>query len=97
MLAENVNRTSTGFKKKSLVFRKIALESKLPPHNDGAGHRVSERTESCTQSQSESLWADLLACPSRVRDESGPRGSRAGRKTAAVCSSSLPNEALMIL
>jgi len=31
MLAENVNRASAGFKKKSLVFRKIALESKLPP------------------------------------------------------------------
>ena len=25
-----------GFKKKSLVFRKIALEARLPPHNDGA-------------------------------------------------------------
>jgi len=70
-----VNRASAGFKKKTLVFRKIALESKLPPHNDGAGHRVLERTESCTQSQSGSLWADLLACPSRVRDESGPRGT----------------------
>jgi hypothetical protein len=29
-----------GFKKKSLVFRKTALESRLPPHNDGAARRV---------------------------------------------------------
>src|SRR3974390_650644 len=31
---------------KSLVFRTIALESTLPPHNDGAARRASERIES---------------------------------------------------
>ena len=36
-----------GFKKKSLVLRRIALESTPPPHNDGAARRVSERIESC--------------------------------------------------
>ena len=37
------NRASPGFKKESLVFRAIALESTLPPHSDGAARRVSER------------------------------------------------------
>ena len=36
-----------GFKKKSLVLRRIALESTPPPHNDGVARRVSERIESC--------------------------------------------------
>ena len=36
-----------GLQEKSLVFRTIAFESKLPPHNDGAARRVSERIESC--------------------------------------------------
>src|SRR5882672_3068958 len=40
---------------KELAFRKIALESTLPLHNGGAGRRVSERTESCTQAQRGSL------------------------------------------
>src|SRR6266436_3602191 len=84
MLAENVNRASAGFKKRSLAFRKIALESTLRLHNGCVGRRVSERIESCTQSQRASLWADLLACPSRVR-ESSPGGSRAGTQTSAVC------------
>ena len=75
MLAENVNRALAGLQGKAFGHHKIALESTLPQHNDGAARRVSERIESCTQSQSGSLWADLLACPSRVRDESGPRGT----------------------
>src|SRR5260370_5775308 len=58
--------------KKDLALRKTALESTLPPHNDGAGHRVSERIEPSFHAQSEFLYADLLARPSRVRDESGP-------------------------
>ena len=72
------------FKKESLVFRAIALESTLPPHSDGAARRVSERSESCFHPQNEFLLHDLLACPSPVQDESDPHGSRAGRKTAVV-------------
>ena len=68
--------------KESLVFRTI--ESTLPPHNDGAARRVSERIESCFHPQSEFLLHGLLACPSPVQDESGHHGSRAGRKTAVV-------------
>jgi subtilisin family serine protease len=45
MLAENVDCAWPG-SKKNLALRKTALESTLPPHNDGAGHRVSERIES---------------------------------------------------
>jgi hypothetical protein len=41
-----------GFQKS---FRKIALESTLPPHNDGATRRVSEKIESCFYAQSEFL------------------------------------------
>ena len=41
--------------KKNLALRKTALESTLPPHNDGAGHRVSERIESSFHAQSEFL------------------------------------------
>ena len=83
MLAESVHCAWPGFKK-NLALRKTALESTLPPHNDGVALRVSERIESCFRAQSEFLWADLLACPSRVQDASGPRGSRARRKTSAV-------------
>src|ERR1700737_4805351 len=88
MLAENVDRTRLCLgwdtRIKSLVIRKIALESTRQPHNDGAGRRVSARIDSCFQSQSALLLADLLACPSRVRDESDPRGSRARTQTSAV-------------
>ena len=83
MLAENVNRASAGLQEKSLVFRTIALESTLPPHSDGAARRVAERIESF-RPQSEFLLHDLLACPSRVQDESGPHGSRPGKNTAVV-------------
>ena len=55
MLAENVDFAWPGFKKKNLALRKTALESTLPPHNDGAGHRVSERIESSFHTQSEFL------------------------------------------
>jgi len=44
-----------GLQEKSLVFRTIAFESKLPPHNDGAARRVWERIESCSRPQSEVL------------------------------------------
>ena len=84
MLAENVNRASAGLQEKSLVFRTIALDSTLPPHNDGAARRVSERIESCFHPQSEFLLHDLLACPSRVQDASGPHGNRASKKTSVV-------------
>jgi hypothetical protein len=40
MLAENVNGSSAGFQEKELVFIKIALESTLPPHSDGAARQV---------------------------------------------------------
>jgi hypothetical protein len=42
-----------GFQK-NLALRKTALELTLPPHNDGAGHRVSERI-ACFHAQSEFL------------------------------------------
>ena len=84
MLAENVNRASAGLQEKSLVFRTIALESTLPPHSDGAAHRVLERIESGFYPQREFLLHDLLACPSRVQDACGPHGSSAGRKTGVV-------------
>ena len=67
MLAENGNRALSGFKKESLIFRTIALESTLPPHSDGAARRVAERIESF-RPQSEFLLHDLLACPSPVLD-----------------------------
>ena len=38
----------------------MALESTLPPHNDGAARRVSERIECSFHAQSEFLYADLL-------------------------------------
>src|SRR5260370_31535704 len=41
--------------KTNLALRRIALESMLPPPNDGAGHRVSERIESSFLAQSEFL------------------------------------------
>jgi len=48
MFIENVDGTSPGgYEKERLVFTKIALESTLPPHSDGAVRRVSERIESC--------------------------------------------------
>ena len=72
------------FKKMRFVLRRLALESTLPPHNDGAARRVAERIESCFHAQSEFLQADLLACPLRAQDASGPHDSRAGRKTSAV-------------
>ena len=84
MLAENVNRASAGLQEKSLIFRTIALESTLPPHSDGAARRVSERIESCFCPQREFLLHDLLACPSRVQDASGPHGSSAGKKRSVV-------------
>ena len=67
-----------GFKKKS--FRTIC-SSTLPAHSDGAARRVSERIESCFHSQSEFLLHDLLACPSRVQDESGLHGTTRQRNT----------------
>jgi len=59
----------------------MALESTLPPHNDGVARRVSERIESSFHTQSEFQQADLLACPSRVQDESGPHGTSRQRNT----------------
>ena len=67
-----------------MVFRALALESTPPRHSDGEARRVSERIESCFHRQSEFLLHDLLACPSPVQDESGPHGSRVGRKTSVV-------------
>ena len=55
-----------GYKKKRLVIRRIALESRLPPHNGGAARRVSENIESRFHGHREFLSVDLLACPSRV-------------------------------
>jgi hypothetical protein len=52
MLAENVDCPGQ-VSKKDLALRKTALESTLPPHNDGVARRVSERIESCFRAQSE--------------------------------------------
>ena len=84
MLAEDVDCVPSRVSKKNLALRKTALESTLPPHNDGAARRVSERIESGFHRRSEFLLHDLLACPSPVQDESGPHGNRAGRKTSVV-------------
>jgi hypothetical protein len=54
MLAENVDCGWAGFKK-NLALSKTAIESTLPPHNDGAGHRVSEKIESSFLAQSQFL------------------------------------------
>jgi hypothetical protein len=43
------------FKKMRFVLRRLALESTLPPHNDGAARRVAEMIESCFHAQSEFL------------------------------------------
>ncbi len=64
-----------------MVYRTIPLESTLPPHNDGAARRASERIESCFRPQSEFLLHDLLACPSPIQDESGPHGTSRQRNT----------------
>jgi hypothetical protein len=84
MLAENVNRALAGLQGKAFGHQKMALESTLRLHNDGAARRVSAGIESGPHAQSGFLQADLLACPSRVQDESGPRDNRVGRKTSAV-------------
>src|SRR6516164_1725978 len=80
--SENARREGgvclAGFQNKNLALRKTALESTLPPHNDSAARRLSERIESCFHPQSEFLLHDLRACPSRVQDASGPHGNRAG-------------------
>ena len=65
MLAENVNRALAGLR------QKMARESTLRLHNDGAARRVSAGIESGRHAQSGFPLADLLACPSRVQDESG--------------------------
>jgi hypothetical protein len=54
MLAENLD-CAWPVSKKNVALRKTALESTLPPHNDGAGHPVSERIESSFLAQSEFL------------------------------------------
>jgi hypothetical protein len=54
MLAENVNHASAGLKKEfGLQSEESLFEFTLPPHNDGAAHRVSVGIESCFQAQSE--------------------------------------------
>jgi hypothetical protein len=55
MLVENVNRALPGYKERRLVHQKMALESTLPPHNDGVARRVLEGIESCFHAQSEFL------------------------------------------
>ena len=45
--------SSAGLQAKAFGHQKIALESTLPPHNDGVARRVSERIESSFHPQSE--------------------------------------------
>jgi len=47
--------SSAGLQAKAFGHHKMALESTLPPHNDGVARRVSERIESCFRAQSEFL------------------------------------------
>jgi hypothetical protein len=55
MLVENVNRALAGLQGKAFGHQKMAVESTLPPHNEGAARRVLERIESCFHAQSEFL------------------------------------------
>jgi hypothetical protein len=52
MLAENVNRALAGLQGKAFGHQKMALESTLRLHNDGAARRVSAGTESGLHAQS---------------------------------------------
>jgi hypothetical protein len=45
--------SSAGLHAKTFCHQKMALESTLPPHNDGVARRVSERIESSFHTQSE--------------------------------------------
>jgi len=84
MLAEKVNRAAAGLQGTAYGHQKVALESTLRLHNDGAARRVSERIESCFHAQSKFLSADLLACPSRAQDASSRRDRSAGTQTSTV-------------
>jgi hypothetical protein len=55
MLAEDVNRVLAELQEKAFGHQKMALDSTLPPHNDGAARRVSGRIESCFHVQREFL------------------------------------------
>jgi hypothetical protein len=55
MLAENVNRALAGLQGKAFGHQKMALESTLRLHNDGAARRVSAGIESGLHAQSEFL------------------------------------------
>jgi hypothetical protein len=54
MLAQDVNRALAGLQGTAFGHPKMALESTLRLHNDGAARRVSERIESCFHAQSKS-------------------------------------------
>jgi len=84
MLAEKVNCALVGLQGEALGHQRIALESTLRLHNDGAARRVATGIESGLHAHRGFLWADLLACPSRAQDASGPRDSSAGTQTSAV-------------
>ena len=60
-----------------MATRTILWQFTLQPHNDGAGRRVSARSEPSFQRYGELLTADQLACPWRDPDAFGPRGSSA--------------------
>ena len=55
ILSENVDCALAGFQENAFRRRRLALESTLPPHNDGAARRVSKGIESCLQPQGEFL------------------------------------------
>ena len=52
MLAENVDRALAGLQGKAFGHKKMALESTLRLHNDGAARRVSAWIESGLHAQS---------------------------------------------
>ena len=43
--------SSAGLQAKAFGHKKMALESTLPPHNDGGARRASEKIESCFRAQ----------------------------------------------
>jgi hypothetical protein len=54
-LAENVDCALAGLRERGFWSSENSSGSTLPPHNDGAARRVSEKIESCFQQSSELL------------------------------------------
>lgn len=72
MLAENIDCALAGLQEKRLAFRKLTLESTLPPHSDGAARRVDPE-----KGRAPRLWSEfcIRGFPSSTQDACGLRGS----------------------